>query len=277
MKLTLGFSPCPNDTFMFDAMVHGKVDMKGVELEVIMDDVEALNQRAFRGELDITKLSYHAYAYVTDRYALLTSGSALGNNCGPLLIARAPGLEIGVDTPIAIPGKFTTANLLLSLSFPQALNKLEMAFSEIENAVLQGDVDAGLIIHENRFTYQEHGLHKIVDLGEFWERSAGCPIPLGGIAVKRDLPRKVQRTVNEVLQASIEFAFENPESSFVYVSAHAQEMDHVVMRQHIELYVNKYSVDLGIEGKRAVQELFTKAKEVGMIDGLVHPEFVDST
>ncbi len=193
MKISVGFSPCPNDTFIFDAMVHGKIDTEGLTFEPVMADVEALNRMAFEGQLPVTKLSFHAWGHCLDRYVLLDAGSALGNNCGPLLISRRPAaLDEVADRPIAIPGRYTTANFLLSLALPQARNRKEYVFSEIEDAVLAGEVDFGLIIHENRFTYRQKGLHKVIDLGEFWERRTGMPIPLGGIMVRRDLPKGLQ-------------------------------------------------------------------------------------
>lgn len=267
MKLTLGYSPCPNDTFIFDAMVHHKIDTEGLEFEVQLGDVEQLNQKAFATELDITKLSYHAYAHLLDSYALLTSGSALGNNCGPLLIAKHTiPMEELVNKTIAIPGKYTTANFLLSLALPDAKNKQEMLFSKIEPAVLEATVDAGLIIHENRFTYQEKGLIKLIDLGEWWEQKTQLPIPLGGIVVKRQLPTDLQQKINRVLRRSIQFAFDQPEASLAYVQQHAQEMSTAVVQQHINLYVNDYSINLGTKGKAAVQHLFDKAIEKGLID-----------
>ena len=266
MKLSLGFSPCPNDTFIFDAMIHGKINTEGLEFDVRLGDVEELNQQAFAGNLDVTKLSYHAYAYLTDKYCLLDAGSALGNNCGPLLIARAPmPQEEIIEAKIAIPGKYTTANFLLGYAYPQARHKVEMLFSDIEDAVLRGDVDAGLIIHENRFTYQQKGLVKLVDLGEYWENSTQMPIPLGGIVIRRDLPPDLQLKVNRVLQRSVQFAFDNPKSSLAYVRAHAQEMDEAVMYQHIELYVNDYTKNLGERGRAAVQHLFDVAVKNGVI------------
>ncbi len=266
MKLTLGFSPCPNDTFIFDAMVHGKIDTEGLEFEVIMEDVEALNQMAFDGETAITKLSYHAYAYLTDRYVLLDSGSALGNNCGPLLISKKDfTLEEVDDLSIAIPGKYTTANFLLSLAFPNARKKEELLFSDIEASVLDGRKDAGLIIHENRFTYEEKGLKKIRDLGEFWETATQLPIPLGGIVVRRDIALDVQQKVNRVLRRSVEFALANPLATRYFVRQYAQEMDEEVMYQHIGLYVNDYTVSLGSTGRKAVQKLFDTAVEKGII------------
>lgn len=266
MKLTLGFSPCPNDTFIFDAMIHHRIDTEGLEFEVLMGDVEWLNQKAFKQELDITKLSYHAFAYLVDSYVLLTSGSALGNNCGPLLIAKTaiPHEELAHKT-IAIPGKYTTANFLLSLAFPDAQQKQAVLFSEIEQQVLEGKVDAGLIIHENRFTYQEKGLVKIIDLGEWWETTTGLPIPLGGIVVKRNLPVEVQQKINRVLRRSVEYAFAHPQASLPYVQQHAQEMDIAVMQQHIALYVNDFSIDLGAKGKAAIEYLFETAAKTGLL------------
>jgi 1,4-dihydroxy-6-naphthoate synthase len=266
MKLSLGFSPCPNDTFIFDALVHGKIDTEGLEFQVVMADVEELNRRAFMNDLDITKLSYHAYAYLIEKYVLLDSGSALGNNCGPLLIAKQPMTDEAInEASIAIPGKYTTANFLLSLAFPEATNKKEMLFSEIENAVLDGTADAGLIIHENRFTYEQKGLKKIIDLGEFWEESTGLPIPLGGIVVKRSLPEEIQRKVNRVLERSVRFALENPGQTGDFVKAYAQEMSEEVMYSHINLYVNDFTVNLGGEGRTAIGRLFDVARAKGII------------
>ena len=288
-KLTLGFSPCPNDTFIFDALIHHKIDTEGLEFEVFYDDVETLNQKALRGELDITKLSYHAFAYVADKYVLLDAGSALGFGVGPLLISdfeiSISDLEKGqivnrksqvVNLTIGIPGKYTTANFLLGLAFPNATNKVELVFSDIENAVLDGRVDIGLIIHENRFTYQDKGLKKIIDLGDYWEQQTGCPIPLGGIVVNRGLPADLQHKINRVLRRSVEFAFENPKSGLDFIRSHAQEMSEEVMYKHIELYVNKYSVDLGAEGKKAVRLLFDTALEKNIIPEIREEIFLNS-
>jgi 1,4-dihydroxy-6-naphthoate synthase len=272
-QLTIGFSPCPNDCFIFDAMIHGKIDTEGLVFVPVLEDVESLNQKAFKGELDITKLSFHAYAHLTKPYQLLNAGSALGNNCGPLLIANSK-LKVESSTRIAIPGKYTTANFLLSLAFPDAKNKIEVLFSEIENSVLNNSVDAGLIIHENRFTYEQKGLKKIIDLGEYWETLSKAPIPLGGIVIKRDRDEELKKKVDRVLRKSVEFAFANPASSRSFVKEHAQEMDEEVMYKHIDLYVNKYSIDLGIEGKRAVKLLFDKAVELGVIDKIEEEIFV---
>lgn len=266
MKLTHGFSPCPNDTFIFDAMIHGRIDTEGLEFEVFLGDVEELNRRAGLADLDITKLSYHAYAHLTEKYILLDAGSALGNNCGPLLIAKSsiPPEDIS-NLKIAIPGKLTTANFLLSLAFPNATQKVEMLFSEIETAVLNGAVDAGLIIHENRFTYADKGLVKLIDLGEYWEQSTGMPIPLGGIVIKRNLPESIIHKVNRIIQRSVEYAWANPTASEAFIAQHAQEMDPAVRRQHIDLYVNQFSADLGAQGRAAVDHLFKVAEEKQII------------
>ncbi len=258
MKLTLGFSPCPNDTFIFDALVHHKIDTEGLEFEVIFADVEQLNKWACQGKLDITKLSYNAFTHCVNDYALLDSGSALGNNCGPLLIKK-PNTILTKESKIAIPGKYTTANMLLNIAFPNYQNKVEILFSEIENKVLEGKVDAGLIIHENRFTYEDKGLEKEKDLGEFWEEETGLPIPLGGIVTNRRLPLATQQKIERVLRKSVEFAFENPNSSADYVKFHAQEMGKEVVDAHIALYVNNYSISLGEQGRKAVELLFEKS------------------
>lgn len=274
-RLTLGFSPCPNDCFMFDALVHGKIDTKHLVFEPVIEDVETLNKMAFVGKLDVTKLSYHAFAYLTSIYQLLTSGSALGFNCGPLLIAKPRTVERIKKDPsalsslkVAIPGKYTTANFLLSIAYPDMKNKNEMIFSEIEEAVISGKMDLGLIIHENRFTYQQKGLVKITDLGEWWEAYSASAIPLGGIVVKRDLSLEDRLLVNDLVRKSTEYAFANPTDVMPFVKKHAQEMDERVMKQHIELYVNKFSVDLGETGRKAVDLLFAKALETKIISSL---------
>jgi 1,4-dihydroxy-6-naphthoate synthase len=265
MKLTLGFSPCPNDTFIFDALIHKKIDTEGLEFVVSYDDVETLNKKAFENELDITKLSFHAFAYLVNNYALLDAGSALGFGVGPLLLSKNPDVNLNSDLRVGIPGKYTTANFLLSLAYPHLSNKVEMRFSDIEDALVNDEIDLGLIIHENRFTYQDKGLHKEMDLGEYWENETGCAIPLGGIVIKRTLPDEVTLKVNRVLQRSVEFAFANPKSGVAFIKSHAQSMDEAVMFKHIELYVNKYSIDLGQEGRKAVEVLFEKAQSLGVI------------
>tara|TARA_B100001758_G_C18405894_1_gene612047 strand:- start:1659 stop:2462 length:804 start_codon:yes stop_codon:yes gene_type:complete len=258
MRLSLGFSSCPNDTFIFDAMVHHKIDTEGLEFEVCYADIEKLNKWAFNRKLDITKLSYNAFTNCIDDYVLLDSGSALGNNCGPLLIKK-PGNILTSKSRIAIPGKYTTANMLLSIALPKNKNKVELLFSKIENYVLNNKVDAGLIIHENRFTYEDKGLEKVIDLGDFWESKTGLPIPLGGIVIKRNITLEIQQKVERVLRKSVEYALKNPNSSADYVSCHAQEMEKEVTDAHIDLYVNKYSISLGEEGRKAVKLLFQKA------------------
>ena len=282
MKLTLGFSPCPNDTFIFDALIHGKIDTEGLDFEVYFDDVETLNQKAMRGDLDITKLSFHAFAYVANQYALLSAGSALGFGVGPLLICKKEHVDrINSDLKsqisnlkIGIPGKYTTANFLLGVAYPQLRDKKEMVFSEIEDALLNDEIDLGLIIHENRFTYQDKGLHQIIDLGHFWEELTSCAIPLGGIVINRNLPLEIQQKVNSLLKKSVEFAFANPKSSIEFIKQHAQEMDEAVMYKHIELYVNKYSIELGIEGKKAIDTLFELAMKNNVIPQITENLYV---
>jgi len=278
MKIDLAFSPCPNDCFIFDAMVHRRIDLEGLEFDVRLDDVEALNKAAFAGDAGVTKLSFHAYAYCADRYVLLDAGSALGRGCGPLLISKRiiPESEMRAGAlRIAIPGRLTTANFLLGLAFPQARDTREVLFSDIEDAVVDGRFDAGLIIHENRFTYEAKGLRKIVDLGEFWEHETGSPIPLGGIVAARGLEGDVRRRINRVIRRSVEYAFAHPEASLPYVREHAQAMSVDVMRRHIELYVNEFSMDLGAEGHRAVELLFERARSLGIIPASPHGLFLE--
>lgn len=270
MKLTLGFSPCPNDTFIFDALIHHKIDTEGLDFEVFYDDVETLNNKAFENTLDITKLSYHAFAYAVKNYELLDAGSALGFGVGPLLIANrnfdVSRLKAEPETlKVGIPGKYTTANFLLGVAYPELINKQEMLFSEIEQNLLDGKIDLGLIIHENRFTYQNKGLIKITDLGDYWEKETGCAIPLGGIVIKRSLPKDIKQKVNRLIAESVAYAFESPKSGIEFIKQHAQEMSEEVMYKHIELYVNKYSLDLGNEGKKAIKTLFDIANEKGII------------
>lgn len=277
MKVNLSFSPCPNDTFIFDAMLHHKIDTEGLEFAVDMQDVEQLNRKALKGEADVIKVSFHAFAFLTDHYELLHSGSALGKGCGPLLISKKPLIDLSslANKKIAIPGNLTTANFLLNLALPQATNKVEMIFSAIEGAVLTGAVDAGLIIHENRFTYMEKGLLKIIDLGEYWENLTGAPIPLGGIAVKRALPSAIKHKINRILENSVAFAFNNPLSGIDFIRSHSQEMDEKVLFEHINLYVNNYSLNLGKEGKRAIEILFNKAVEKKLIPAFSNNLFLE--
>ena len=268
MLLTLGFSPCPNDCFMFDAIVNNRIDLEGLTFDVQLLDIETLNKTAINGTVDISKVSYHAFVYCLSNYVLLDAGSALGTNCGPLLIAKKEITKKEFaegDLNVAIPGQFTTANFLLGLAFPNVEDKTELIFSEIEEAVLQEKFDTGLIIHENRFTFEAKGLKKIIDLGEFWETTTKLPIPLGGIVAKRSLPDEVKNKVNRIINKSIAYAFANRKVSLPYVSAHAQAMSEEVMYRHIDLYVNDFSLELGKEGRRAVLMLIKKAKEIGLI------------
>lgn len=268
-KISLGFSPCPNDTYIFDAMVHGKIDTEGLSFQYFLDDVETLNRQAFLEEYDITKLSYAAYPFVSGQYQLLNSGSALGFKCGPILISKKELKLSDINKcSVAIPGRHTTANFLFCMVFPDAANKKEMLFSDIEDAVLNEKVDAGVIIHENRFTYMHKGLLKLIDLGEFWEEQTKMPIPLGGIAVRRNFPEELKLKIDRIIKRSVEFANANPFTGFDFIKEHAQEMNDEVRYKHIELYVNKYTVDLGEEGRTAVNTMFEKAAEKNIIAGI---------
>jgi 1,4-dihydroxy-6-naphthoate synthase len=276
MKLTLGFSPCPNDTFIFDALVNKKIDTLGLDFDAVLEDVETLNQWGLQGKLDITKLSFPALFRSLDNYLLLDSGSALGKGVGPLLISKSeagPSTSLWVnEKTIALPGINTTANLLFSFAFPEAQHKKYMIFSAIENAVLNGEIDLGVIIHENRFTYQQKGLHKVVDLGEYWEEKMQAAIPLGGIAINQSVKNSVAVKVNKLVRKSLEYAFEHYPIISDYVKQHSQDMSEDVMRQHIDLYVNNYSLSLGKEGRKAVETLsevfYTMNKKEPGDDGL---------
>ena len=258
MKLTLGFSPCPNDTFIFDALVNKKIDTEGFDFEIFLADVETLNQWALEGKLDITKLSFPAFFKSLNNYTLLNAGSAVGKGVGPLLISDARH-EISADeinqASVAIPGINTTANFLFTFAYPEASDKIFLPFSAIEDALLNKETDLGVIIHENRFTYQQKGLYKVKDLGEYWEEKMELPVPLGGIAINQSLKRSVALKINELIRKSIEFAFKNYPTIPDYVKQHAKEMNEEVMLQHIDLYVNNYSIDLGEEGKLAIESL----------------------
>jgi 1,4-dihydroxy-6-naphthoate synthase len=276
MDLTLGFSTCPNDTFIFDAMVNGRIDTEGLRFELHLADVEELNRLAFSTSLDITKVSYHAFAYLSASYQLLTAGSALGFNNGPLLISKHKIYPDELsDLRIAIPGKYTTANLLLSIAYPDLKNKIEYLFSDIEEVILSGEADAGVIIHENRFTYRAKGLRKIIDLGEYWDQQTGLPIPLGGIIVKRSLPKEIRLKVNRIMKRSVEHALQNPNDSLPFVKKHAQSMDESVMRNHIQLYVNDFSVDLGMKGREAITTLYDKSVQKSIFPPMQPSWFVE--
>ena len=255
MKFTLGFSPCPNDTFIFDALVNKKIDTGNYDFDVVLEDVQTLNQWAINKKLDITKLSYGVLPLVLDNYAVLNSGSALGRGVGPLLITKDVITSTEVDDyTIAIPGEQTTAHLLFSLAFPTAKRKLFLRYDEIENFVALGK-GLGVIIHENRFTYQDKGLKKIMDLGNFWEKETGSAIPLGGIVIKRKIDSGIQLQIDTLIKKSIEYAFANYPELNDYIRNNAQEMSEEVMRKHIDLYVNDYSINLGEEGKNTVKKL----------------------
>ena len=258
MKITLGFSTCPNDTFIFDALVHHKIDVEGLEFDVVLYDVAQLNKWALEGKLDVTKVSYNAFTYCVKDYVLLDSGSALGFNCGPLLIKKSDVI-LNSESRIGIPGLYTTANMLFSLAFPNNNNKEEFLFSEIEDAILTNKIDAGIIIHENRFTYKKKGLEKVKDLGEFWEEETQLPIPLGGIVVKRDIDLEIQQKIERVIKRSVEYALQNPHSSYKYVSYNADSLEKGIIEAHINLYVNTYSVSLSDKGRKAIEILFDNA------------------
>lgn len=269
MKLTLGFSPCPNDTFIFDAMVHGRIDTEGLEFDYFLADVEELNRRAFEGKVHVTKMSYHAYAYAANNYLILDSGSAIGRRNGPLLISKKYMEPSELDNArIAIPGKYTTANLLFSIAWPKALDKREYLFSDIEDALLNDEVDAGLIIHETRFTYYKKGLLKIADMGEYWDKLTNLPIPLGTIVINRSVQEDVALKVNRIIGRSLEYAYLDSIASYDFVAGNARDMDSDVMNNHIKLYVNEFTADLGKEGKQAVESLFRIAHKKGVIPAL---------
>ena len=266
MALTLGFSPCPNDTYIFNGLVHGKVKLARCSLaSVHLEDVETLNEWALQGRLDITKLSFHAFGHVRERYALLQAGSALGRGCGPLLIASTGAQPANLaDWTIAIPGTYTTAALLLRLYQPACRHLVVMRFDRIMEALARGEVDGGVIIHESRFTYQDLGLQCIQDLGAWWEQNTGLPIPLGCIAAKKSLPPDILQEIDGAIGASIRWAEDHPGEGRDYIRAHAQEMDPEVMRSHIGLYVNEYSKGLGEEGAHAVRELLRRGAAAGL-------------
>lgn len=255
MTLTLGFSPCPNDTFIFDALVNNKIDTEDIEFNAVLEDVQTLNQWALEAKLDLTKLSYGVLPLVLDNYIVLNSGSALGKGVGPLLISNGEYEMLNVEeNTIAIPGENTTAHLLFSLAYPNAINKVFLRYDEIENFVLE-EKGLGVIIHENRFTYAEKGLHKIIDLGDFWEKETNNPIPLGGIVASRNISAEIQQKVDRLIKASIEYAYTNYPALNDYIRRHSQEISEDVMRKHIDLYVNNYSINLGEQGKNAIQKL----------------------
>lgn len=266
MKLRIGFSPCPNDTFIFDALVNNKIDTEGIHFDPVLEDVQTLNQWALDGQLDITKLSYGVLPLVLENYILLNSGSALGRGVGPLLITSGRlGMNDVEQHTIAIPGKNTTAHLLFSLAYPGAKNKIFLRYDEIENFALEHK-GMGVIIHENRFTYQQKGLLKISDLGDFWEQQTGNPIPLGGIMIKRNIDIEIQKQVDRLIKKSLHYAFDHYPRLNDYVRQHAQEMSDDVMRKHIDLYVNEYSLNLGLPGKAAVEKILEVYNAVNKLE-----------
>lgn len=277
MSLSLGLSPCPNDTFIFHALLHGAVEVGDLSFEPRFADVEILNRRALDHDLDVSKVSYGVLPYLLDEYVLLRSGGALGRGCGPLIVAREKlSRESLSHATIAIPGRFTTANLLMQLYQPDAPAGSEMEYSRIMAAVEAGQVDAGLIIHESRFTYPQHGLTEVVDLGAWWEEETGLPIPLGGIVARRSLGATRIARIDDAIRRSVEYAFADPTASSDFVRLHAQETSDDVTRRHIELYVNPSSLDLGHEGEAAVSKLIDSAAGAGLISaGTVDP-FVSS-
>ena len=280
MKLTLGFSPCPNDTFIFDALVNKKIDAGDFSFEVVLEDVQTLNKWAIEGKLDISKISYGVLPLVTKEYIVLRAGGALGKGVGPLLISKdeVPATEKINEKKIAIPGENTTAHMLFSLAYPQAGKKKFMIFSAVEDAVINGSADLGVIIHENRFTYMQKGLKKVLDLGEYWEQETHYPIPLGGIVIKRAIDTVLQKKIDALIKQSVEYAFSNYPVLTDYVKQHSQEMEEKVMRQHIDLYVNNYSIDLGETGKEAVKKLLAVYKQINPLTALPSSEdiFVDN-
>lgn len=275
MEITLGFSSCPNDTFTFDALVHGKIDTDGLTFKYVIADVQDLNARAFIGDLQMTKLSYFAYAQVYKTYQILDSGSALGYANGPLFICKT-GYESSITSQsrILIPGAETTANLLFSMAYPNYTNKTPCLFSDIESKIMRGEADAGVIIHENRFTYAERGFSMLRDLGTFWEGETHTPIPLGAITVRRDLPEDVKQHINVLVRRSIEFAQANPDEPIPFMRRYAQAIQDDVMRKHIALFVNSFSLSLGPIGQNAIETLFRKAKDHAIINELPEAIFL---
>jgi 1,4-dihydroxy-6-naphthoate synthase len=265
-NLSLGYSPCPNDTFIFYPLVHGLVGSPEFSFSERLEDVETLNRLALKGELDITKISCHLLGFIRKDYCLLRSGGALGRGCGPLVVSRR-FTRMGElkGRRIAVPGRYTTAYLLLRLFDPELDNIIFLPFHEIMGAVANGDADAGVIIHESRFTFSDHGLTKLLDLGDWWENETGHPIPLGGIVAKRSLGEETVAILERMLRASVEYAFAHPGAATAYIRTHSQEMSDEVCAAHIELYVNRFSLDLGSEGEAAVTTLLCRAEAAGLV------------
>jgi 1,4-dihydroxy-6-naphthoate synthase len=277
MKITIGFSPCPNDTFIFEAMVHGRIDTEGLQFDYFLADVEQLNKRAFEGTSDITKISSGAFPYAANDYLILDSGSALGFGNGPLLISkRMMDSRDIIASRIAIPGKYTTANLLFSLAWPEAVNKTEYLFSDIVDVLLKGEADAGLIIHETRFSYRKKGLTMVADMGKYWEELTKLPVPLGLVAINRRIPPDTALAVNRIIKRSLDYAYRDPVMSFDFIRSNAREIKKSILEDHIKLYVNNYSLNLGPEGKNAIKEMFRIGKEKGILPGIPDRIFLTS-
>jgi 1,4-dihydroxy-6-naphthoate synthase len=277
MQINIGFSTCPNDTFIFDALINKRINTRGLTFVPFMADVEELNQKAFRQELEVSKLSYHAYAYLTHHYILSNSGSALGDHVGPLLISKDKNIDINNhNLRIAIPGNYTTANFIFSLAYPHLKNKREILFSEIENAIIEEQIDLGVVIHETRFTYHERGLNKVEDLGNWWFNKYNTPIPLGAIAINRKLDKELIATLNILIKESVEYAFKNPSASLAFVKEHAQDMREDIIYNHIKLYVNSFTYDLREKGQKAIRTMFKAAIDQGLINNYHEPLFVEN-
>jgi len=265
-KLSLAYSTCPNDTYIFYALAHGKINTGDLSFDIMLNDVEHLNQEARKGKVDISKLSFAAIGHLTETYGLLRSGAALGRGCGPLIVVRKGTDLNGIKSGrIAVPGLWTTANLLLGLFLNRTPNAFPLSFDKIMPSVISGAYDYGVIIHEGRFTYKNYGLDCLVDLGEWWESETSLPIPLGGIAIRRNISQKIIRQVESQIRRSIEFAHLTPSLTNSYVKTHAQELSDDVIHQHIDLYVNEFSFDIGQEGEAAIETLFAKAREKGIL------------
>jgi 1,4-dihydroxy-6-naphthoate synthase len=274
MKLKLAFSTCPNDTYMFHAMTHHLIDTGAYKFDISLHDIEELNEQAEHTINDITKISFNAFGQLSNKFQMLSSGAALGFGNGPLIISKHKIYPDELnDVTIAIPGLKTTANLLLTILYPQVTNKITYLFSDIEEAVHSNETDAGLIIHETRFSYHKRGLQKVADLGEVWEKKYNLPLPLGGIAIRRDLDEKIKTDIEKIIAESVRFAFNNPKASVNYIKKHAQDINEEVIQKHINLYVNKYSIDIKEDGKKAIQELTTKAAQLNNLK-LTQPIFL---
>ena len=275
LKIKLGFSPCPNDIFIFEAIVNKRIDTEGLEFKFTIADVEELNKLVLGGNIEVSKLSFFCYGLVWETYQLLNSGSALGYNCGPLLISNKNySINDVKNLNIALPGEHTTANFLFSMAFPDAVKKKFILFSDIEEAVLNGSFDAGVIIHENRFTYEQKGLKKIIDLGEYWEEQTKLPVPLGGIAIKRSLDAEIKCKIDRIIRKSIEYAFAFPDLSLDFIRKNAQSMSDEIIRKHIHLYVNDLSISLDNKGKETIMVFYKKASELKLIPKMTEDIFI---